>query len=148
MCNLMVQSTYSGVAPIWTSISSCWLFPSFITFGYWSSYCSPERQTFLYCSPLSNFVPMISTPFFCQLALSLTYVSITKSYQEDVIAHAWKQLMDEIQALVSHGPLDLVLYKALQWLVVYTIKFNLDGSMYELKVHLVVKMFSQTPGVE
>lgn len=57
---------------------------------------------------------MISTPFFRQLALSLTYVSITKSYQEDVIAHAWKQLMDEIQALVSHGPLDLVLYKALQ----------------------------------
>ena len=90
---------------------------------------------------------------FCQFALSLSSISIPRSYEEVILVFAWKQAMDEeMNALVSwwtwelvFAPTDAVVVGC-RW--VYILKYIPDGSMDRYEARLVAKDYTQTYGVD
>ena len=92
------------------------------------------------------------TPSFRQFALSLSSVSLPRSYEETILVPAWKQVMnEEIYALISRGTWELI--SAPKNVVVglsmgHTLKYHHDGSADRYKVRLVAKGYTQTYGVD
>ena len=87
------------------------------------------------------------TSSFCQFALSLSSISIPKSYEEALLVPVWKQAMDEMDSrgtykLIS-APTDVV---GCHW--VYTLKYRPDDSVDRYKARLVVKVYTQTYDVD
>ncbi|KAK3015726.1 hypothetical protein RJ639_005926 [Escallonia herrerae] len=80
-------------------------------------------------------------------------VSIPKTVKEALYHPGWHNVMlEEIQALDDNHTWDLVNLpegkKAVGCKWVYTVKFNVDGSVAGLKARLVAKGFAQTYGVD
>jgi len=74
---------------------------------------------------------MIVLLSFRQFVMSLSYVSIRRSYEEAILVPAWKQVMDEeMNALISRETRELVSAPkdvGCRW--VYTLKYCPDGSV-------------------
>jgi len=91
---------------------------------------------------------------FRQFILSLSFISIPKSYEEAILVPVWKQAMDdEMNALVYRETWELVststddiVVVGCRW--VYTLKYRLDGSVNRYKVRLVAKGYMQTYGAD
>ncbi|XP_068647204.1 uncharacterized mitochondrial protein AtMg00820-like [Aristolochia californica] len=85
--------------------------------------------------------------------MSLSTSHIPRSVQEALYSPKWKQVMDdEMSASVSQGTWHLcdppagAAIVGCRW--VYTIKYNVDGSIEQYKVQLVAKGYTQTFGVD
>jgi len=90
---------------------------------------------------------------FCQFVMSLSFISIPKSYEKVILVPDWKQVMDEkMEALISRRTWELIfaptnaLVVGCRW--VYTLKYLPDGSVYQYKARLVAKCYTQTYGVD
>jgi len=84
-------------------------------------------------------------PSFRQFAISLSFVSIPRSYEEVILIPAWKQAMnEEMNALISRGMLELASTPTavVGCRRVYTLKYCLDGSINRYKVRFVVKGYT------
>ena len=89
---------------------------------------------------------------FPSVALSLSFISTPRSYEEALLVPAWKQAMDEkIDALVSRRTWELV--SAPTDVVVgcrsiYTLKYRPNGLLDRYKTRLITKGYTQTYGVD
>ncbi|KAK3005987.1 hypothetical protein RJ639_016554 [Escallonia herrerae] len=104
--------------------------------------------------PIANFISYdhLSSSS-SSLIVSLDSVSIPKTVKDALSHPGWHNAMlEEIQALEKKsymGSINLLEgKKAVGCTWVYTIKFNVDGSVARLKARLVAKGFAQTYGVE
>ena len=98
-----------------------------------------------YCTdhPISHFISHdCLTLSFYQFALSLSSISLPRSYEEAILVPAWKQVLDEkMDALISHGTWELVSASkdvvGCRW--VYTLKYRPDDSVDRLRPGLLPK---------
>ena len=106
------------------------------------------------CSPISSFVfyNHLSSSS-CSFIASLDSISLPNTVREALSHPGWRSVMvDEMQALDDNGTWDLVPLptgkKAIDCRWVFAVKFNPDGFVARLKVHLVAKGYAQTYGVD
>jgi hypothetical protein len=104
--------------------------------------------------PISQFVSISSlSPSHSCFISHLSTVSTPKTVQDALPDSGWRQAMElEMKALHQNDMWELIpllLSKktvGCKW--VYTVKFNLDGSVEQLKAHLVAKGYTQTYGID
>jgi len=102
--------------------------------------------------PISHFGSYDRLTPLRHIVLSLSFVSLPRSYKEAILIPAWKQAMDEkIDALISRGTWELVSAPkdnivGCRWL--YTLNYRPNGSVDRYKVRLAAKGYTQTYGVD
>ena len=86
-------------------------------------------------------------PFFHQFALSLSFVSVPRSYKEALDNPAWKvAINEEMVAFLSRGTWDLVDppigsdIVGYRWM--FIVKYKSDGTIDRFKARLVAKGFT------
>ena len=91
--------------------------------------------------------------FSCSFIASLDSISLPNTVCEALSHPGWRSaIVDEMQPLDDNGTWDMVPLsigkKAIGCLWVFSVKFNLDGSVARLKACLVAKGYAQTYGVD
>ena len=104
--------------------------------------------------PISQFVSYDHlSPSFRAFSVSLSSVTVPKSYQEALSHPGWRSAMEEeMRALSLNHTWDLVPQPSGAHIVgcrwVFVIKHNPDGTLDRLKARLVAKGFTQTYGLD
>ncbi|KAL0560874.1 hypothetical protein IC582_001289 [Cucumis melo] len=103
--------------------------------------------------PVSSFVfyHQLSSPTYAFIT-SLESTSISNTVHEALSHLGWRNAMiEEMTALDDNGTWDLVSLpggkKAISCKWVFSVKVNLDGTVTQLKAHLVAKGYAQTYGI-